>query len=100
MRDETVEEDAAGKRLQRARNQLEQSGFPAGVRSEDGHDFAGLGVEAEGFKGEERRLGGVGRVGVTDLLDAEAYVRGGTRLFRRRDGRAKWDAHASLLRSK
>src|SRR5208282_393681 len=100
MRDETVEEDAAGERLERTRNQLEESGFPASVRSEDGHDFAGLGVEAEGLESKERRLGGVGRVGVADLLDAEAYVRSGACLLRRGDRRAKWDAHVSLLRSK
>src|SRR5208337_3887911 len=66
MRDETVEEDAAGERLE----------------------------------SKERRLGGVGRVGVADLLDAEAYVRSGACLLRRGDRRAKWDAHVSLLRSK
>src|SRR5208337_2117156 len=100
MGDKTIEEDAAGKRLQRARNQLEQSGFSAGVRSEDGHEFAGPGVEAEGFESEKRRLRGVGRIGVADLLDAEAHVRGGARLLRGRQGRAKGAAHVSLLRSK
>jgi len=100
MRDEAIQEDAARQRLQRARNQLEQSGFPAGVGSEDGHEFAGLGVEAQGFEGEERGLGGVRRVGVADLLDAEAHVRRGARLFRGRQGIAKGAAHASLLRSK
>ena len=67
---------------QRAGNQFEQSGFAAGVGAEDGDDFAGLGLEAEGFEREERGLRGIGGVGVADLLDAEANVGVGTRLLR------------------
>ena len=90
---------AAGKRFERAGNQFEKCGFAAGVGAEDGYEFTGFGLEAEGLEGEERGLRWIGCVGVTDLLDAEAHIgvcaRGiaGERI-------ASGGAHAILLRSK
>src|ERR1044072_1968669 len=76
MGDETIEKDAAGKRLKSAGNNLEKSGFAAGVRSENRDDFTGLGLKAGGFESEDRRLLRIGRVGIADLFDAEARVIG------------------------
>jgi len=39
------------------------------------------GLEAVGFEGEERRLSGIGGIGVADLLNAETDVAGCARRF-------------------
>jgi hypothetical protein len=99
--DKAVEQDAAGKRLERAGDELEERGFAAGVGAENGHDFAGTGLEAVGFESEERGLGGIGGVGVADLFDAEADVVGSAgdvaKIWPSR-GRLYRGAHASLRR--
>ena len=99
--DEAVKEDAAGKRLERTGNNLQQCGFAAGVRAEHGDDFAGFGLEAGGFQREYRRLLGVGRVGVADLLDAEAWFARNTRRLASATGcRFHADGHANLRRNR
>jgi hypothetical protein len=72
VRDETIQQNTAGKRREGAGDQLEESGFAAGVGTEDSDDFAGTGLETIGFEREERRLRWVGGVSVADLFDAEA----------------------------
>jgi len=76
MGDETVEKNAAGKRLDCAGNNLKKSGFAAGVGAENSNDFARFGLEAGGFECEDRRLLGIRRISVADLFDAEACVIG------------------------
>ncbi len=99
VRGETVQKNAAGERFERAGNQFEERGFAAGVGAENGDEFTGLGLKAEGFKGEERGLRWIGSVGVADLLDAEAHI--GVRARGIAGERvASGGAHAILLRSK
>src|SRR6266581_437334 len=74
--DESVEQDAPGKRRERAGDQFQQGGFAAGVRAEDGHDFAGPGLKTGRFQREERRLRRICGIGIADLLKAQAYFVG------------------------
>ena len=74
--DESVEQNPSGQGRERAGDQLQQSGFAAGVWSEDGDDFAGLGLKACRFQREKRSLREIRGIGVTDLLDAQAYFVG------------------------
>src|ERR1700675_3802259 len=99
MRFETIEKNAAGERLERAGDEFEKSGFAAGVGAENGDEFAGLGLKAHRFQSEERRLGGIRRVGIADLLDAQTDVGGGARGV---SGKrvTKRAAHAILRRSR
>ena len=71
---EAVEQDAAGKRRERTGNNLQKRGFATGVGAENGNDFAGFGLETGGFESKDGSLLRIGRVGVADLLDAEARV--------------------------
>src|SRR5262245_43320912 len=76
VRNETVEENASGQRLEGAGNNLEQRGFAAGVWAQHCDHFACLGLKAGGFQREYGRLLWIGRVGVANLFDAEArFVR-------------------------
>src|SRR5262249_40874925 len=98
MRGKAIEHDAAGKRLQRPGDELEQSGFAAGVRAEKRDHLTGASLEAGGFKSEERCLRRMGRVRITDLLDAKAHLGRPARVASRHSIRPR--AHASLRRSK
>src|SRR5690349_11425828 len=99
MRFESIQENAAGERMERAGNQFKQRGFAAGVGAENGDKFSGLGLEAHRLKREERRLRRIGRVRITDLLDAETHIRGGARSVSRKRV-AERAAHAILRRSR
>src|SRR2546430_10663676 len=72
---EAVEFDAAGKGSDGAGNQAQQGGFAAGIRTEDGHEFAFAGLKGSGFEGEEWRGLFARRIGITGLLDIDAQVR-------------------------
>src|SRR5580700_6423705 len=49
---EAIQKHAAGKRLENARDQLQQSGFAAGVWSHNRNDFAGTRLKACGLERE------------------------------------------------
>src|SRR6266436_8498143 len=74
--DESVEQDAPRKRMERAGDQFQQGGFAAGVGAEDGYDFAGPGLKTGRFKRKERRLRWICGIGIADLLNAQAYFVG------------------------
>ena len=99
---EAVKFHAAGKRNDGAGDQAEQRGFAAGVRTEDGHEFALARLKGGGFEREERRRLLARRIGIAGLFDVDAYVRrvplgGGPRT---RFRNASCSAHASLRRSR
>src|ERR1700722_7971677 len=101
VRNEAVEQDAAGERLESSRDQVQESGFAAGVGPHNGDNFAGPRLEARCFQCEQRCLCRIGGGGGADLFDAQANIgveiAGGTR--RARGGsRAGVAAHASLRR--
>src|SRR2546430_313244 len=99
---EAVEKNAAGKRAENSGYQLHQSGLAAGVRAENGDDFARARLKTGGFESEERGLRGICGVRIANLLDRETGFRSKARGFRRsaRSGRAATGAgaQASLRR--
>ena len=70
-----IEFDAPGKRSNRSRNQAQQRGLAAGIRAQDGDQFALVGLKAGRSQGERRRGLRARRVGVAGLLDVEALGR-------------------------
>ena len=83
MRGESVQENMTGERFESAGNELEKSGFAAGIRAKNRHDFSRLGLKAEGFQRKERGLRRIGSVDVAGLFDAEAHIGIAARLIRR-----------------
>src|SRR5437868_854725 len=72
--DYAIQKDAARERLQRAGNNLQESGFPAGVWAENGYNLARFGLKAGSFQCENRRLLRIWRISITDLFDAQPWL--------------------------
>jgi hypothetical protein len=81
VRDEAIEQNPPGQGRQSAGDQVQQGGFAAGVRPEDGDDFTGPSLKTCRFQGEKRGLRRVCGVRVTDLLDTQANFVGQTSRF-------------------
>src|SRR6266481_1440074 len=101
VRDESIQKNAAGERLESAGDQFQESGFTAGVWTQNGNDFSGPRLEAGCFQREQRRLRGIGGVRVANLLDAQTNIGIALaclswRASCRRRRQATWAAHAIL----
>ena len=71
MRRLAVQQNTARKRRLRACDQFQQRRFPARVRPENRHDFAGPRLKAARLQREQRRLRRIWRIRVADLFDAQ-----------------------------
>src|SRR5215469_13349087 len=100
MDNRSVEKNAPGERGKGAGNQLEKSGFAAGVGAENRNDFAGPRLEARGLEGKKRSVRRIAGISIADLLDGQTNFGAQTGRFGgpARGGRTAAGAHANLRR--